>query len=143
MALGRPPKPTAILELVGAFKKDPARAKNRAEEPKPDKKLTARPPAHLPESIAACWREIVRKLPPGVAFESDSVALEQFARDLADARRRGWALDPKEGAMMYRHYAAFGMTPADRTRIRVAPAAAKAKAKPGGEFEKPGAAKAA
>lgn len=55
--MARPRKPTAVLELKGAFKKDPARGKARVNEPKPDGSV-GDPPTELGDAEKKLWREL-------------------------------------------------------------------------------------
>lgn len=55
--MATPRKPTAILELNGAFKNHPARGRARANEPKPDPDLGL-PPGRLTKNEKAAWCEI-------------------------------------------------------------------------------------
>ena len=138
MPAGRPPKPTAVLELTGAFKKNPARAQDRAEEPRPLNPV-GEPPPSLSAGAKKCWLEIVSLLPFGVAYDSDRIALEQYAETLAFCRMHKWradkGVDSKTLVRMEAMYARFGMTPADRSRIKVKPAEKKPDT-PYGEFGK-------
>lgn len=63
--MARPRKPSNILELNGAFKRNPARGKARENEPVPNGEI-GDPPNHLPANVAECWREIVGFAHPGV-----------------------------------------------------------------------------
>jgi hypothetical protein len=53
-------KPTRLLEISGAFKKDPQRRRNH--EPIPSGPL-GDPPGFLPEPVKACWRELNAMIP--------------------------------------------------------------------------------
>ena len=135
MPAGRPRKPTKTLELTGAFKKNPDRAIDRAEEPEPVGSIGAAP-AHLLVREQKCWAEIVSIMPPGVAFDSDRIALEQFATLLAFCRKCKWQVTEKTLTRMEAMYARFGMTPADRTRIKVKTEEKKTETPAYGEFAK-------
>jgi hypothetical protein len=63
--MARPNKPTALLELNGAFKKDPARRRAREHEPKPSGPL-GEPPASFPPNQKQAWLELSSQAPPGV-----------------------------------------------------------------------------
>lgn len=139
MPAGRPRKPTKLLELSGAFKHNPDRALDRAEEPRPLGEV-GDPPDTLSAGGKKCWVEIVSLLPFGVAFDSDRVALEQYAETLAFCRMKKWrydkGVDSKVLVRMEAMYARFGMTPADRSRIKVK-APEKKNDTPFSEFGKP------
>lgn len=134
MPAGRPPTPTKVLELRGAFKKNPKRAEGRTDEPGPDGPI-GDPHRLMSKGAQALWREYVPIAPPGVLFNSDRFAFEQFCELYVRARRRRFLVDPKDLARLESMYARFGMTPADRTRIKVAAKVPPPKAP--SEFAKP------
>lgn len=129
-------KPTNVLKLTGALAKDPGRFKDRAEEPAPDQPFPVEAPAHLTAAARKCWLELVASLPPGVAFDSDKQAMEQLANLLAFCRKYKWQVDMKVHAQFLRLLGVFGMTPADRSRIRVAPKSKEDGKTPDAEFSK-------
>lgn len=55
--MSRPRKPTAVLELSGAFKHDPARGEARKHEPRPTEPLGIAP-EELEEIEVRCWSEL-------------------------------------------------------------------------------------
>ena len=55
--MSRPRTPTAVLELRGAFKNHPERARERAGEPRPTDPL-GDPPKRLKPADKAAWREM-------------------------------------------------------------------------------------
>src|SRR5690606_1990439 len=109
----RPRTPTNVLELKGAFKKDPQR---KREDPEHSGKLKAAPP-HLGEHEKEIWKEIVKAAPKDVITESDRFMLELCCILLSQFR-----LDPVEfpAAKLIRLEAMlgkFGMSPADRAKV--------------------------
>lgn len=77
------------------------------------------PPAHLPESVAACWREIVKLSHHGVLCKADRLIVEHAARILAALRTGQWRGNP---ALLNRFEAVLGklgMSPADRPKVSV------------------------
>jgi hypothetical protein len=78
-------RPTELLELSGAFDKDPAR--RRPVGPKSDRPIGDPPPCLGPDE-AACWREFCRDAPAGVLTSADRWALEALARLMARAGGR-------------------------------------------------------
>lgn len=111
--MARPRKPTNVLELNGAFKKDPQRARKDAE---PAGELTGAPP-HINGAVLHAWNEITRYAPRDVLTESDRLSIELAANLLAQFRE-----DPIEftAAKLVRLEALlgkFGMTPADRSKV--------------------------
>ncbi len=111
--MARPRKPTNVLELTGAFKKDPQRRRQDAESAG---ELTA-PPPHINGAVLHAWNEIAQYAPRDVLTDSDRISLEIAANLLAQFRA-----DPTEfpGAKLVRLEALlgkFGMTPADRSKV--------------------------
>lgn len=137
MPAGRPRKPTKLLELAGAFKHNPDRAKDRAEEPQPDAPMSATPPGYMSARAKKIWIEWFAVAPPGVMFASDQFSFEQFCELYARCRARRFLVDNKDLMRLEAMYARFGMTPADRTRIKVAQKVDPKKANPHAEFAKP------
>lgn len=138
---GRPRKPTAILELNGAFKHDPRRA--RPNEPKDDRPF-GDPPERMPLEIRPFWYELVGYCAPGVLKVSDRWAIELAARLMhkavstpnmavalelvntleltkADARAMLQREDitGAELSTLRTLLSSLGMTPADRTKLSV------------------------
>jgi hypothetical protein len=122
--MARPRKPTNILYLSGAFKKNPQRAEARANEPKPSAPA-GDPPDWLNQSEREAWTWIVARCAPGVLGNSDDGILELTAGLRALLTQRN--LDVKGRALLKACYAELGMTPASRSKVH---------ARPGGE-EKP------
>lgn len=111
--MARPRKPTNVLELTGAFKKNPQRKREDAEAVGA---LTDAPP-HLGGAVLHAWNEIARYAPRDVLTDSDRLSLELAANLLAQFRA-----DPVEfpAAKLVRLEALlgkFGMTPADRSKV--------------------------
>jgi hypothetical protein len=84
---GRPPKPTALLLLTGAGRKNPARLKARANEPQPPNPNVGAPPAKWmifhpdvgyqdAEKLRSIWDECVAMW-PWMSF-SDRAALKRY-----------------------------------------------------------------
>lgn len=138
--MGRPRKPTNLKVIAGTDTKHP----QNGHEPEPDLLEELEPPEHLPAKSAAVWRElapVLRRIK--VLTVADVVAFELLCDAIADYRRaRGLRGDnfvttsPKTGAEMLDQMlvaqqmvgkraeammAKFGMDPASRTRIMIAP----------------------
>ncbi len=117
--MGRKRKPTNVLRMEGAFKRNPKRGRARANEPVPDPELGA-PPDYFDDAQKACWVELSGIMPPGVIAKSDRIIVEITARLLAQYRTA-------EGlpAMMMRQLtsalSSLGLTPADRSKVGVVP----------------------
>jgi phage terminase small subunit len=113
--MARPHKPTELLELSGAFRKNPAR---RRVNPKTENPL-GDAPEYLRADERVAWAEIVFHLPEGVAVGSDRIALELFCQLVAKMRRR--VATAAETGQLIKMFACFGFSPSDRSRISVAP----------------------
>ena len=114
--MARPRKPTAVLELTGAFKKDPQR--KRPQEPKPNGPL-GEPPTDFDEYLRALWRDLVRMVPAGVLTISDRWLVELACRTMRDVKK-GQAL-ASEKNLLLACLSRMGLTPADRSKIAVPP----------------------
>lgn len=59
---GRPPKPTNLLELTGAFRKDPARRRKRGNEPQPPGPIGEPPAGFLIQEPATGYQRAAKLL---------------------------------------------------------------------------------
>lgn len=125
----RPRKPTALLELSGAFRKNPRRRAERGAEPVPEGDVGA-PDRNLPANVAACWREIVASAAPGVLTRADKIAVRSAAR-LMVLENKG-KIKSGERQLLHRLLAEFGMTPRGRLYVKAPPP----KTEKDNEFEK-------
>ena len=115
--MARPRTPTKILELKGAFKKNPQRERNN--EPEPTKTLGNYPANFKSKKLKAIWDELADNFALGNLGNSDRLALETLCI-LVD----GFRSDPKEfsSAKLGRMTALislFGGTPSDRAKLNV------------------------
>ncbi len=108
----RPRKPTDSLELSGAFRKNPQRA--RPPEAK-SRRPFGTPPTHLSEADKAVWSEIEADLPRGVLTSADRYVVELLARLVAKLRA-DW-LTGTEMSQMTWCLSHLGMTPSDRSKV--------------------------
>jgi hypothetical protein len=83
--MGRPRKPTAQLEAIGAFDKDPQRKAARENEPKPNGPI-GEPPAYFDDAHRAIWFELIDECAKGVLAKSDRKHLELATRLTAKMR---------------------------------------------------------
>lgn len=141
---GRPRKPTALLEVSGAYDErhgHPERRRN--SEPKENRPL-GDPPDRLPVEMRPYWEEIASIVPFGVLKISDRWAVELAARLMykatskpnievilelvhtlqltpTDAKRliNDASISSAELSTLKSLLAALGMTPADRTKLSV------------------------
>jgi hypothetical protein len=115
--MARPRKASKVLELKGAFLKDPQRA--RHDEPEPTVKLPEVPPAHLAHDAKQCWLELKRIAPDGVLFESDGPSIELCANLLAEYRLDPVAFPSNRLGHLRAAINALGMNPGERSKIIV------------------------
>lgn len=116
--MARPRTPTNVLELRGAFKKDPQR--KRPNEPKPAKPVGT-PPRHerfTPEH-QAIWRELKRQAADGVLTISDRIALEALCYLIAELRGEPSRFSAAKYSRMEALLGKIGFTPADRSKVNV------------------------
>jgi hypothetical protein len=123
---GRPPKPTNLLELTGAFKKNPKRLAERAGEPVPHGPLGPTPrhwwvkredaAYERYHALSKLWRE-VSKLAPWLT-SGDRFAVEQFCELLLMARQG--TINVGERMIMKSIGSACGLDPSGRVKIRTA-----------------------
>lgn len=111
--MARPRKPTNVLELSGAFRKDPSRAR---VDPVVDEPL-GDAPAWLTDDELHVWNEIVKCCPRGVLTGADRIALEEMCKLVHRSRVEGPAMPVGERQLLRTYLGQFGMTPADRAKI--------------------------
>ncbi|MDP9267275.1 MAG: P27 family phage terminase small subunit [Acidobacteriota bacterium] len=120
--MGRPRKPTEILELNGAFKKDPQRRKGRENEPRPTGPL-GDPPESFEKEEKAMWFEISAQIPAGVATNADRISFELMCKIASKVREEGiggrHGASVGEVAQLNNLLGSFGLKPADRSKISV------------------------
>jgi hypothetical protein len=117
--MARTRKPTNLHVLHGTLRKD--RHADRAGEPH-GAPLPAEAPRHIVDpDLRAIWAELAGTLPDGVATAGDSVAFECLMRLVGKMRLRPAGLPAPELSQLRHLLAAFGMTPADRSRVSASP----------------------
>jgi hypothetical protein len=120
--MGRPRKPTNVLELTGAFRKNPSRAAAREHEPRPADPLVKPPASFNPETstgsrMLAIWHELVSQAPDGVLTTADAFHVELTCRLMFQVRiGSGKAGDY---AQLNSLLGKMGLNPADRSKISV------------------------
>ncbi len=119
--MGAPRRPTAIKELTGTDKKNPARM-NR-NEPTPTRGIG---PAirngagsNLNTQEQAIWDEVVSISYAGVLGEADRIALEMMCRLIHEMRTDFTEMTAAKITQLSQLLGRFGMTPSDRTKIVV------------------------
>lgn len=118
----KPRVPTALLEAKGSFLHNPARKRAREHEPVP--RAFGSAPSHLEKEEKKVWTELAQKLQPGVAGDSDEMAFEVLVCLVVNFRRRRKSCLPEivgEIAQMNKPFTQFGMTPSDRSRVKIEP----------------------
>lgn len=143
MAMGRPPKPTALKVLAG----NPGKRKLNTNEPKPKLTKGQRPPAHLSDDAKRHWLKLVPELERlGLLsvvdvgmLEMGCTAYSDWKEAVADMEENGKVQNiVREDGSVYRQQAPevsiakqaweqykgfcseFGLSPGSRTRLRVA-----------------------
>ncbi|MGA4634530.1 hypothetical protein ACPA5B_11680 [Pseudomonas solani] len=124
--MARPRKPTNVLELTGAFKKNP----NRTREDAQTAGALSAPPDHLNGGALHAWKEIAAFAPLDVLTDSDRLALEIAAQLLFQFRENPVEFPATKLVRLEALLGKFGMTPADRAKV-----AGGGKPPKGNEFE--------
>jgi hypothetical protein len=117
--MGRPRKPTHVLTLQGAFKKDPQRA--RPNEPKPAAQL-GEPPKYFSDELVEIWHELDEMTVPGVLTVSDRWTVEvasQLMYQFRQSRTKesGQTMTGTELSQLNSCLSRMGLTPADRSKV--------------------------
>jgi hypothetical protein len=123
--MARPRKATNVLQLNGAFAKNPDRGRERENEPEPKAGIGPCPATFEADEVQA-WDYLVGIMPVGVLGDCDRAHLEVAAKLFAYSRRvkvEEWLaanitrLDAMLGKM--------GLNPADRSKVKAAKVAPK------------------
>lgn len=117
--MARPRKPTAILALAGAFRKDPKRGRARAHEAQPVEEI-GEPPAFLTAEQRAVWRQIVEDCAHGVLTRADRLAVETAAMLIAQQRTPD-GLTAAERTNLTKLMGEMGLTPRARAYVKTRP----------------------
>lgn len=112
--MARPRTPTAVLELTGAFQKDPQR--RREGEPVTNGPL-GDPPASFTEDLLEIWQELVSLVPANVLARADRWTVELACRMMALLRQGDFKA--AELNILLSCLSRMGLTPADRSKIAV------------------------
>jgi len=115
--MAQPRKPTNILELRGALKKNPKRFAARANEPIPTEPISQTPPEYMDEDVRAAYLYLIKHSHPDVLCMADQAATEIVASLLAEFRRRPNAMETARISRLLTGLGSLGMTPADRSRV--------------------------
>ncbi len=106
--------PSQILQIRGAYKKNPQRQRSTEPEAATFKKTA---PVHLSSEQKKAWRELVKLIAPGVLQQSDRLILEQTAVLVAEWRNDTAGFKTSRYAVLQSCFSRLGMTPADRSRV--------------------------
>ena len=108
----RPRKPTEVLTLTGAFRKDPQR--KRPVGAKSAKSL-GQPPGYFRDDECLVWAEIETYAAAGVLTSADRFVVELLSR-LVARFRANW-LNGAEMSQLTWCCSHLGMTPSDRSKV--------------------------
>jgi len=108
-----------VLKLSGAFAHNPKRLEERRDEPLDIEPLQIEPPAHLPWDVAYIWREMRPRVIKGTVDQGDVMQFEAMCRLALEMRLLGSAMSTDRINALTRVLGSLGLTPADRSRIRV------------------------
>jgi hypothetical protein len=107
-------KPTNVLEIAGAFRKDPQR---RRVDP-PTRKPIGRPPKPDFLTFEQAWRYLVKCAPRDVLRDDrDRLWVEVAAHLLVQFRADPAAMHSAKLSRLVAMLAALGMSPADASRV--------------------------
>jgi hypothetical protein len=116
----RPRTPTKVLELRGAYRKNPKRALDRANEPRPTSPIGDPPAEFLNEFSQTAkrhlriWYELIAQDPGGVLTGSDRIILQSACRIQAAIEQGDRS--PAMFGQLKGHLSEMGMTPAGRSK---------------------------
>jgi hypothetical protein len=113
----KPRKPTNVLALKGAYKKNPHRIAGRVNEPIPTELISPTPPAYMTEEQQEAYAYIINHCHPDVLSVSDQAATEVVACLLAEFRRGPDKMETPRISRLLTGLGSLGMTPADRSRV--------------------------
>lgn len=120
--MSRPRTPTKVLELRGTFKKHPERKAEREREPEPKGGL-GKAPATLDEAERARWKEIAKWCTWLTIADRPLVEITCQLWMLARKRAAG----PGELKQLVANLTRLGMTPSNRSKVKVPDALKKIK----------------
>ena len=112
----RPRLPTELLQLHGAFEKNPSR--RRPIGPKSELPI-GEPPDYFADDERQCWAEVEAIAAAGVLTAADRFVVELLARLVAKLRR-SWLSGAEMSALTW-CCSRLGMTPSDRSRVTGGP----------------------
>ena len=114
--MGRPRKPSNVLDMNGSARRNPGRMRAQGRDTEPtDIPEIGDPPEWLTGDQSRAWKYIVRKCAAGVLKESDEIAVEIGARLLA----KMWSGDIPDQQLRQLDtlLGKLGMNPSDRSKV--------------------------
>ena len=115
--MARPKKPSNILKLKGAFKKNPNR--ENTDEPEVAAAFPSKPPCHLNKDEIEVWNEIVSIAPAGVLTGADVITVEMIACLLVEYRRDREEFPPAKLTRLSGELKSIGLNPSGRAGLHV------------------------
>jgi hypothetical protein len=114
--------PTAVLDAKGAFIANPQRER-KAEPKTTDAGPIGSAPTRLTQDQKKVWKEIAKRMLPGVVFASDRDAFELMVRltvrmRAEDHTKEETIMAAAEKTLLVSLWSRFAMTPADRSRVQ-------------------------
>jgi len=113
--MGRPAKPTKVLELNGAFKKNPNR--RRDNEPCPTGDIGDPPKSLRRKALKDIWWEMVDLAPPGVLTNADRIHLEIICHLLGELRKDPVNFQVTKLTRLEAMLGKLGLNPSDRSKV--------------------------
>ena len=115
---GRPRTPTKVHVLRGTEQKHPERMRERAREPKCNEPL-GDPPRELVGETRRAWEYLADSCPPGMLVKVDRALVQSAAVILARLWADPMGIDVKEINTLANLLSKLGMTPVDRSKVKV------------------------
>ncbi len=123
--MGAPRKPSNVLQLSGAFAKNPARGRERADEMEAVGPI-GDPPEWLDESAQVAWGEIVAMVPDGCLAKSDRAHLAVVSKLYALVKVTPAAdIPPSVLQRVMVGLGSMGMNPSERSKVKIGKGPAK------------------
>ena len=129
--MARPRKPTAQLELEGAFKKNPRRKAAREGEPVVENPVGS-PPKHVSKQAALIWRRVVKEAYWLRSTHRDVLEVFCAYKSLFEANPAD--MSAAQVAQMMKAMTELGLTAASQTKVK-APEKAKEEDNPFAMFQ--------
>lgn len=111
-------QPLAVAKLKGADKKNPKRYKDAKEAIQPEVGV-GDCPGHMSEGAKKVWAEITPTMVVGVLTIADRFSWEALCELIAEFRMAPTEFTGAKYSTMLGFLSRFGMTPADRVKIKV------------------------